>query len=475
MDKLDQNNKERKCAQLFRIDDICDKMRNEEQVYKLIKLLNKNGISPLLGIVPCVKDPNITENQSKFRLEDLKSLIRKDKVEIALHGYSHQYSKNRRRFIFKKKSEFAGMSLQKQRERIHEGIKKIEKRMGVKPIKYFFAPAHSYDRNTLNVLSELGMINVDGISLYPFVYKKVIHIPQQKNYVSEKCLFFSKGIFVNHFHPSSISDKVLHDVKEFIKKNKGNLVNFDEILPYINRYILIGKRRFLSNLIFVGIFRAKSLTYKIKESKAIKTILFPIYKSLEMRGYGGLIGFVKGAFKFLFFFCLKIKYGFNKWHISPIEWRVYALETVKIANAIIKKNNLTKTVEIGCGLGEILERVNCQSKKGYDTDPYVINAARKLFRCIDFKVGTFQDVAEKNIDILITTNFMHEIPPNKLKKYYEMVIKKNKIKYIILDNVNYRFYHNFDEILKDQNFKKTIESKDLGHGRKVMVYESSLK
>jgi len=254
---------------LFRIDDICDNMPNVENTLKLIEILNDFNVTPLLGVVPNVEDEKIIDKNSSFKLEDLIPLIRKKKIEIALHGFNHKYiTKHGGILYLNKRSEFAGLSYEEQKEKIEKGIKLIKERLGV-DIKYFFAPSHSYDLNTLKVLKEFNLVNVDGISLFPFKYFGVLHIPVQKGYVTEKFLWFKFGIFTTFFHPKTITKKVIDDVEKFCKENSEYFANFDEILENKEYYLKLNEKYKIYSKIFKNWFYTKRFLYILK-NKVIK-------------------------------------------------------------------------------------------------------------------------------------------------------------------------------------------------------------
>jgi len=249
---------------LFRIDDICDRMPNVENTFKLIEILNGFGIKPLLGIVPNVEDNKIIDKNSNFKLEDLKGLIEENKVEIALHGYNHKYiTKNGGLLNLNNYSEFAGLPYEEQKEKIEKGINLIKERLDI-DVKYFFAPAHSYDINTLKVLKEYDLVNIDGINLFPFEYMGVFHIPQQRGYIKERFLWFKFGVFINHFHPKTITENVLKDVEDFCKKNIKHLTNFDEILEKKEYYLELNEKYKTYSKIFRKWFYTKRFLYNIK-------------------------------------------------------------------------------------------------------------------------------------------------------------------------------------------------------------------
>lgn len=321
--------------------------------------------------------------------------------------------------------------------------------MGVTP-KYFFAPAHNYDENTLAVLKKYNLINVDGISLYPFEYFGVKHIPQQKNQLNPKLDLFKHGIFVNHFHPMDLTSKKLMEIEKFCKTHKSTLINFDE-LDNIPIY-----KSFLDNGLFVCY---KKITNKLSDVK---------YPFVKIKKYG-LHNLILGLIKKQILKKEQKKYNFDKWHINPIELRPYAQECVKEVNNIIKKEKLNSAYEIGCGLGEILHNIKAPIKIGYDIDKRVLIAGSKKYKEIKFNCGSFKDIINRNIDILITINFIHEIKTRDLKQYYRKLTKDNNIKYIVVDSVDYKYYHNFSKIFP-KNYKLFFKSKEFENKRRIHIY-----
>ena len=241
---------------LFRIDDVCDKMPNHENVIKLINLLNKYHIRPLIGVIPEVKDDSIINENSTFKLEDLVDLIENNKIIVALHGRNHKYHYTNKGILkLNKISEFSGINMGVQEKMIKSGINILNKRLQIIP-KYFFAPSHNYDENTLKILKKYSLINVDGISLYPFYYKGVYHIPQQKRTLQPKLNFFKNGIFVNHFHPKDITNKKLQEINEFCLKNRNSLINFENV------HKLKIKRNKVLDALFVCFYYFKLYLYR---------------------------------------------------------------------------------------------------------------------------------------------------------------------------------------------------------------------
>lgn len=153
-----------------------------------------------------------------------------------------------------------------------------------------------------------------------------------------------------------------------------------------------------------------------------------------------------GKFKRVLYILLSKKYKFNEWHTHPVNLRPYAKELVQYLNAQPKGN----AVEIGCGLGEIIGNLYCCHREGYDLERCVVAAAKAIYRSTEFRVGTFEDIKNKEIDYLITVNFIHNIPPIELKEKYIGLCRNNAINHLVLDIVqdkNYSFQHNIEFLI----------------------------
>ena len=78
------------------------------------------------------------------------------------------------------RSEFAGVPLDQQKEKISLGIS-IFRSNGIEP-QFFFAPAHTYDKNTLLALKSESNIRIisDTIAIKPYFEDGFVYI--LKNY-----------------------------------------------------------------------------------------------------------------------------------------------------------------------------------------------------------------------------------------------------------------------------------------------------
>lgn len=90
---------------------------------------------------------------------------------------------------------------------------------------------------------------------------------------------------------------------------------------------------------------------------------------------------------------------------------------------------------------------------------------------VEFHDGTFSDVKDRNIDVLIAVNFIHNIAPDELRQHFMEVMANNKVKYIVVDSVDYTYFHNFDVIF-GRMCKKVWQSKEFENKRMVLIYKN---
>ena len=165
---------------LIRLDDACPKM-DREKWQRMEDLLDCYGIKPLVGIIPANDDPDTMIDEFDSEFWHKAHLWETKGWQIALHGYSHVCDSNdgmKGLNPMWQRSEFSGISLNEQRRRIRQGYA-ILKEHGFTP-RYFFAPSHTFDENTLEALRlETGICFIcDTIGRYPYRKDGFCFIPQ---------------------------------------------------------------------------------------------------------------------------------------------------------------------------------------------------------------------------------------------------------------------------------------------------------
>lgn len=211
---------------LLRLDDASDYM-DVEKWQRMENLLDKYGIKPLVGIIPDNKDASLIYNYKQDLTFWTKVLSWKNKGwELALHGCYHKYTTKEGGINpVNKRSEFAGVSLDEQRKMIRHGID-ILKQYGI-VTNVFFAPSHTFDKNTLIALKEESNIRIISDTIANDVYfeNDFYFIPEQSGRVRN--LPFKLCTFC--YHPNTTSDKDFENLEIFLKKYYFKFVAVKEI------------------------------------------------------------------------------------------------------------------------------------------------------------------------------------------------------------------------------------------------------
>ena len=199
---------------LLRLDDACPK-RDIFKWDKMESLLDKYNVKPLVGIIPACKDSamDLYPKDEDFWTKRIPLWQQKGWV-LAMHGYEHVFCTDKGGMNpINFRSEFAGESIELQRTKIRMGVNKLEQ-YGLKP-KVFFAPAHTFDKNTLKALLEESDIRIisDVPANKPFTKYGITFIPQQSGKVRK--LPFSVQTFC--YHPNFMQDKDFELLETFLK------------------------------------------------------------------------------------------------------------------------------------------------------------------------------------------------------------------------------------------------------------------
>lgn len=200
---------------LIRLDDACP--TNDLMKWGLFEsFIDKLGIKPIVAIIPFNQDPSLLyAPQDEFFWERV-AMWRDKGWYIALHGYDHKHLTSKGGLVpLNSFSEFAGVDISIQREKIRNGYQTMKKH-GITPT-IWVAPWHAFDRNTLKIIREETDIRIisDGIACYPFSAHGFLWIPQQLWGLEENK---RKGIWTICIHPDHVSEKWLLRQMQLIEK-----------------------------------------------------------------------------------------------------------------------------------------------------------------------------------------------------------------------------------------------------------------
>ena len=246
---------------ILRLDDACPTM-NFQNWNRILGILDRYAVKPLVGVIPNNQDPSQKIDNENPDFWNLIKFWEDQGCEIALHGYNHVYSSSDSGiFPFWNKSEFAGLPLQEQKEKIHQGLA-ILKSHKIKP-RIFFAPSHTLDINTLIALKETTDIRIisDGIAITPFRINDFVFFPQICGHCRNIPL---NGIFTFCYHPNTMSERDFIDLENFLCKNYKVFSTFSSIIKD-NRNIRA--RNVYDKLIHNIYFLIRKMRYSLKKLK----------------------------------------------------------------------------------------------------------------------------------------------------------------------------------------------------------------
>ena len=220
---------------ILRLDDAA-KYMDEVKWKRMEQILDHYGVKPIFGVIPCCEDPDLLVYG---KVEDfwvwMRHWVSKGWTP-ALHGYTHVFETNEGGLNpVNDRSEFAGMSLDRQRQKVRDGYN-ILQTQGIEA-KLFFAPAHTFDENTLKALEQETPIRVISDTVANDVYfeKGFYFIPQQSGRFRK--LPFKTVTFC--YHPNIMTDAHFDELEQFLKANAEKFCSFsDDILQKRKKNII---------------------------------------------------------------------------------------------------------------------------------------------------------------------------------------------------------------------------------------------
>lgn len=207
---------------IMRLDDACPR-HDRQRWQRMEELLTACGVRPLVGIIPDCKDPMMDKYPEDAAFWDRARAWQARGWCMALHGCGHVYiSAEGGLNPVNTRSEFAGLPLEEQKEKISAGLA-ILREQGIEP-KVFFAPSHTFDENTLEALRQCSSIRIisDTVANAPYSRDGFTFVPQQSGRVRK--LPFDWVTFC--YHPNEMDEADFTRLEKFLRVHEGDFVNF---------------------------------------------------------------------------------------------------------------------------------------------------------------------------------------------------------------------------------------------------------
>lgn len=220
---------DKKVKILIRFDDLCPTM-DWTQWRRAKEVLDSIRVTALLGVIPDNQDPELKIDVQRDDFWEYIKKIQKDGFTIAMHGYQHVFDIQASGLSTPKKhSEFAGHPFELQYKRIKEG-KRVLNEHGIET-DVFFAPAHSYDDNTLKSLASNGFKYLsDGKSLKPYKRHGIVCYPELTGGIPRLNGFTDYYTAVFHVHEwvRLGNEHAFEKFNMFCQTYKDEIVSFEE-------------------------------------------------------------------------------------------------------------------------------------------------------------------------------------------------------------------------------------------------------
>lgn len=200
----------------IRLDDACHKM-DLKKWRRIEEIFDKNDIKPIVGVIPNVKDKDFEKYEFNENFVDLVKEWEKKGWHIAMHGYEHVLFENSGGINpVNNKTEFSGLSYEKQLDKIKKSYD-FFKQNNIN-VSIFFAPAHTFDENTLRAIKKATEIRIISDTIANDIYYEddFYFLPQQSGRVRNIPL----NVVTFCYHPNLMDDKSFCKLEYFIKKNK---------------------------------------------------------------------------------------------------------------------------------------------------------------------------------------------------------------------------------------------------------------
>lgn len=211
----------KKIRYMIRMDDITPDM-DWDKFGRIKDIFEKYEICPLLGVVPDNKDEKLCVQEKKDEFWEILQGLKSRGWMIAQHGTYHKYVTDESGILgLKKASEFAGLPYEEQFSKLQEGKRILEENGVFTDI--FMAPGHTYDKNTIKALFNIGFHTVtDGLYFIPYLYEGILFIPCRLQGYNNK-----RGFDTICLHANTMTERAIEELEIFCKENRNEIVSFD--------------------------------------------------------------------------------------------------------------------------------------------------------------------------------------------------------------------------------------------------------
>lgn len=222
---------------IMRLDDASPyrDIRNWDRVEAL---LDQFGVRPIVGIIPDNQDQSFRRYARDEKFWDRAQNWQAKGWGIAMHGCDHVYISHCSGINpVNARSEFAGLPLGEQEAKIEKGLAILTEH-GLTP-RVFFAPAHTFDNNTLLALKNKSEIRIISDTVATEIYFRdgFFFIPQQAGAVRRlplKTVTFC-------YHPDTMNEADFEELQRFLQMHANRFVALSDLVLKPRRMNLLDR------------------------------------------------------------------------------------------------------------------------------------------------------------------------------------------------------------------------------------------
>ena len=210
---------------LLRFDDFCPTM-SFTRWNRFFMIIREFGIRPILSVVPDNLCPDLMHSPADPEFWTRMRQLEQWGATIAMQGFRNVCGSRGKSLIgAERKTEFAGVDEQQQRDWIHTGLG-ILRGNGLTP-RIFVAPHRGFDEATLRALCAEGLLFLsDGFGRAPYSRGGITWIPQQMRIPEHR----SSGLWTICIHTNSAPNTVVGVLGEFLRRYAGQFTSFQNVL-----------------------------------------------------------------------------------------------------------------------------------------------------------------------------------------------------------------------------------------------------
>ncbi len=212
---------------VIRLDD-CHPRMHRANFERVRELCDAFDVRPLAGVIPECRRGELVHGEVFAGFWDEMRALGRRGWTVAQHGFTHEcLTGNGGVLRLNRKSEFAGLPYEEQRDRLERGQailrdQRLESRV-------FMAPWHSLDGNTLAALKSLGFESItDGHGLMPYEAGGLTWLPQQAG-TPRRAPF---GVWTFALHSDGMKEGHFRALESFLRENASRVVSFEEALRF---------------------------------------------------------------------------------------------------------------------------------------------------------------------------------------------------------------------------------------------------